>query len=144
MSALFKTILLIVLTMAIPVELALAQNHHTIKKKQSISGANAFASKAGRRIVVVRISVNPGSLANNETTNKAIMRKMIVIACAAGTCHFTKPKYGLGFYETKFNFPLSFNTKQKIKLLVTACSKLGCVKKKIRLRYPPPVLRNGL
>ena len=80
---------------------------------QTIEGANAF--RAEHQQVVVRISVNPKSIANHEKSLQKIMQKITVVVCANGTCEFAKSEPGLGFYHASFK---ASPAQQKIKILV--------------------------
>lgn len=93
---------------------------------QTINGAQAFFNKAHTKLIL-RVGVNPGSLALNQTSNKAIMDRLEVVICALGQCQFAKPEYGLGFFAATFKVN-QLKLKPK-KILALACSKLGCVRK---------------
>lgn len=83
---------------------------------------------------MIRIGINPGSLSRGENNNKVIMDKITVVGCAFGQCKFTKPNYGLGFYEMIVTPKIANNFKR----LVIACSKQGCIKKSIIISSPNP------
>lgn len=101
------------------------------QRMQSIQGANAFPLKGSSNKYVVRIGVNPGPLLNRKESMKTIMQKITVITCVEGDCQFMRSRPGLGFYENTFTVKKISDHKIS-KILVVACSSLGCRKKVVR------------
>lgn len=109
---------------------------------QAITGAQAFFADAKEQQLVIRIGVDPKSLSQHEKTTQAILDKITVVGCSFGECEFAKPNYGLGFYEINVTPTQSLQKVTSFKLLVVACSKLGCVKQGVDAEIFRPKNKN--
>jgi len=127
----YKSFITLILSLCF-VQITFAAIHANQEIAQKFTGAQGFYAHNNPQQLIIRIGIDPGSIGKHDKTNKAIMDRITVIACGLGECQFTKPLYGLGFYQATFKTKKKFNKENPMTLHVLACSRLGCVKKVIQ------------
>ena len=130
MSRFYRSVILLCLLFCMSFAVAASKT----RQLQTIDGAYAFPVLNTKRTYIVRVSINPKSLAVKNKSLSATMKKIIAIACVSGQCKFLKARAGLGFYEGTFKVTHKEKKQHKINALIVACSYLGCTKDKVNIR----------